>query len=62
MSRRTAKRFFPARVESLFKFEPLINQVLLAGDKLPHLVALFTLHANAAEALPGVKEAWRAAS
>ena len=50
------KKIFPARVESLFKFEPLISQVLLAGDRLPHLVALFTIHAAVAETLPGVKE------
>ena len=51
------KKIFPARVESLFQYEPLISQVLLAGDRLPHLVALFTLHANAAEAIPGAKDA-----
>jgi long-chain acyl-CoA synthetase len=50
------KKIFPGRVESLFKFEPLISQVLLAGDRLPHLVALFTLHTAAAEAIPGAKE------
>jgi len=50
------KKIFPARVEALYKFEPLINQVLLAGDKLPHLVALFTLHPAVAEAVPGAKE------
>ena len=51
------KKIFPARVESLFKFEPLINQVLLAGDKLPHLVALFTLNPQTAESIPGATEA-----
>ncbi len=51
------KKIFPARVEAMYKFEPLINQVLLAGDKLPHLVALFTLHPNVAETIPGAKEA-----
>ena len=50
------KKIFPARVEGLFKFEPLINQVLLAGDRLPHLVELFTLNAQAAESIPGAKE------
>jgi long-chain acyl-CoA synthetase len=50
------KKIFPGRVESLFKFEPLISQVLLAGDRLPHLVALFTLHTAAAESIPGAKE------
>jgi long-chain acyl-CoA synthetase len=47
------KKVFPARVERLFQAEPLINQVLLAGDKLPHLVALFTLSTTIAEAIPG---------
>jgi long-chain acyl-CoA synthetase len=47
------KKIFPARIEALYKFEPLINQVLLAGDKLPHLVALFTIHAGVAEAIGG---------
>ena len=49
------KKVFPARVERLFQSEPLINQVLLAGDRLPHLVALFTLSQPVAEALAGVK-------
>jgi long-chain acyl-CoA synthetase len=48
------KKIFPARVESLFKFEPLISNVVLAGDKLPHLVALFTINPQIAAALPGV--------
>lgn len=47
------KKIFPARVESMFKFEPLISQVFLAGDKLPHLVALFTIHASVAETIDG---------
>lgn len=48
------KKIFPARVESLFKFEPLISHVVLAGDRLPHLVALFTINSQVAEALPGI--------
>jgi long-chain acyl-CoA synthetase len=50
------KKIFPARVESLFKFEPLISQVLLAGDRLPHLVALFTVHNQVAETIDGAGE------
>jgi long-chain acyl-CoA synthetase len=46
------KKIFPSRVEAMFKFEPLVSHVVLAGDKLPHLVALFTINAPAAEALP----------
>jgi long-chain acyl-CoA synthetase len=49
------KKIFPARVETLFKFEPLISQVVLAGDRLPHLVALFTIHPPVAETISGAK-------
>jgi long-chain acyl-CoA synthetase len=45
------KKIFPSRVETMFKFEPLVNQVLLAGDRLPHLVALFTIHPAIAESI-----------
>lgn len=50
------KKVFPGRVETLFKVEPLISQMVLAGDKLPHLVALFTLQTSVAEALPGASK------
>jgi long-chain acyl-CoA synthetase len=50
------KKIFPARVETLFKFEPLINQVVLAGDRLPHLVALFTIHPAIAESIRGAND------
>jgi long-chain acyl-CoA synthetase len=47
------KKIFPSRVETMFKFETLISQVVLAGDRLPHLVALFTLHRPVAESIHG---------
>ncbi len=47
------KKIFPSRVETMFKFEPLISQVVLAGDRLPHLVALFTIHPPIAETIRG---------
>jgi len=50
------KKIFPARVETLFKVEPLISQVFLAGDRLPHLVALFTINPAIAETIVGAKE------
>lgn len=40
------KKIYPARIESLFKIEPVINQVLLIGDRLPYVTALFTLNAG----------------
>jgi long-chain acyl-CoA synthetase len=52
----TGKKVFPARVESLFKMEPLISQVLLIGDRLPFVTALFTINVTAAEALKGMDE------
>ena len=54
----TGKKIFPGRVEALFKMEPLISQVLLIGDRLPYLTALFTINPPAAEALKGMDE-WR---
>jgi long-chain acyl-CoA synthetase len=51
----TGKKIYPSRVESLFKMEPLISQVLLIGDRLPYLTALFTINVAAAEALKGME-------
>ena len=50
------KKIYPSRVESLFKFEPLISQVILIGDNLPHLAALFTINTASAELLEGMKD------
>jgi len=50
----TGKKVFPARVENLFKMEPLISQVLLIGDRLPYLTALFTINTSAASELKGM--------
>jgi len=47
----TGKKIYPSRVESLFKLEPLVSQVLLIGDRLPYLTALITLNPAAAETL-----------
>jgi long-chain acyl-CoA synthetase len=54
----TGKKIYPSRVENLFKMEPLISQVLLIGDRLPFLTALFTINPVAAEGLKGMEE-WR---
>ena len=52
----TGKKIYPSRVEGLFKFEPLISQVVLIGDGLPYLMALFTVNTATAELLDGMKE------
>ncbi|HTX35367.1 MAG TPA: AMP-dependent synthetase/ligase [Bryobacteraceae bacterium] len=54
----TGKKVHPARVESLFKMEPLISQVVLIGDRLPYLTALFTINGAATEVLKGMDE-WK---
>jgi long-chain acyl-CoA synthetase len=48
------KKIYPQRLESLFKFELLINQVILIGDRLPFIAALFTVNTAVAESLPGM--------
>ncbi len=39
------KKIYPSRIENLFKMEPLVNQVLLIGDKKPYVTALLTINA-----------------
>jgi long-chain acyl-CoA synthetase len=41
------KKIYPARIELLFKSEPIISQVVLVGDRLPYVTALVTI--NSAE-------------
>jgi len=50
----TGKKIHPSHVESLFKFEPLISQIMLVGDRLPYLTALFTINPAVAETLKGM--------
>ncbi len=50
------KKIFPSRLESFFKMEPIINNVLLIGDGMPYVAALFTINAAVAESLDGMQE------
>lgn len=43
------KKIYPARIESLFKVEPVVNQILLIGDRQPYVTALVTVNASAIE-------------
>jgi len=52
----TGKKIHPSHVESLFKYEPLISQVMLIGDRLPYLTALFTINPAVAETLKGMED------
>jgi long-chain acyl-CoA synthetase len=38
------KKIYPARIEGMLKKEPAINQVLLIGDRMPYVTALFTVN------------------
>lgn len=51
----TGKKVYPSRLEALFQTEPLISQVLLVGDRLPYVTALFTVNRAAAETLKGME-------
>lgn len=55
------KKIYPSKIEALFKLEPLINQVLLIGDRMPFVTALITINAQAAADLglapPGASSA-----
>ena len=48
------KKIYPSRIESFFKVEPLINQVLLIGDRQPYVTALVTVNMAIAETLNGM--------
>ncbi|HLG96193.1 MAG TPA: long-chain fatty acid--CoA ligase [Bryobacteraceae bacterium] len=50
------KKIYPARIEVLFKTEPIINQVVLIGDRLPFVTALLTVNAAHAESLKGMSK------
>ncbi len=49
------KKIYPARIEGLFKTEPIVNQIVLIGDRLPYVTALLTVNVSNAEALKGME-------
>jgi long-chain acyl-CoA synthetase len=48
------KKIYPARIENLFKMEPLVSQVVLIGDKKPYITALLTINIQQAQSIKGV--------
>lgn len=48
------RKIFPSRIESLFRLEPVVSNVVLAGEGLPYLTALLTVNTEIAGALPGM--------
>ena len=51
------KKIYPARIEGMLKKEPAINQVLLIGDRMPYVTALFTVHGSLEDAQSVVAKA-----
>jgi long-chain acyl-CoA synthetase len=49
------KKIYPARIENLFKMEPVVNQILLVGDKKPYVTALLTLNMTNVKQLKGME-------
>jgi long-chain acyl-CoA synthetase len=49
------KKIYPARIEGLFKAEPIVSQVVLIGDRLPFVTALMTVNVANAETLRGME-------
>jgi len=49
------KKVFPARVESLFNLEPIINHVVLFGEGQTYVSALLTVNAGVADTLKGME-------
>ncbi len=49
------KKIYPARIESLFKLEPVVNQVVLIGDKKPYVTAILTLNMTNVQHIKGVE-------
>lgn len=50
------KKIYPARIEGLFKTEPIVNQIVLIGDRLPFVTALLTINVTNAEVLKGMEQ------
>ena len=56
------KKIYPARIEGLFKREPIISHVLLIGDKLPYVTAIITVNVDPKTAEETVAKAVKAAN
>jgi len=50
------KKIYPAKIENLFKMEPVVNQIVLIGDKQAYVTALITVNVPNVLALDGVED------
>ena len=51
------KKIYPSKIENLFKMEPIVNQIVLIGDKKPYVTAIVTVNATVAETAKASKPA-----
>ncbi len=49
------KKIYPARIETFFKTEPIVNQIVLVGDKQPYMTALLTVNLTQVQSLAGME-------
>src|SRR5438874_11077200 len=56
------KKIYPSRIEALLKREPVVSQVLLIGDKLADVTALFSVNGSPGDARGAVEKAVKAAN
>jgi long-chain acyl-CoA synthetase len=49
------KKIYPSRIENLFKLEPVVNHVVLIGDKKPYVTAILTLNAAQLKDIKGAE-------
>jgi len=54
------KKIYPAKIEAMFRREPAISHVLLIGDRMPYVTALFTVQGAPAKAAGAVEGAVKA--
>jgi long-chain acyl-CoA synthetase len=50
------KKIYPSKIENLFKMEPVVNQIVLIGDKQAYVTALVTVNIPNVLALDGAEE------
>jgi long-chain acyl-CoA synthetase len=50
------KKIYPSRIENLLKMEPIINQMILVGDRRAYVAALLTVNETVARSLKGMED------
>jgi long-chain acyl-CoA synthetase len=53
----SGRKIYPARIEALFRLEPIVSHIVPLGEGRPHVTALVTVNTTVAAELPGM-EPW----